>query len=170
MRASRRLSASSAQLAAGARTLDAGTLALMREQISSLRTAAERARAVATTERAALPPPQQQPPRGGIAGDCGDVVGSTRHLLFDRLADDTDVEPFAGAELSSPLIMPVELSLPEQIWSLADVSDCLQRAAHARQHGQECLRSHRAGLALTQGHAQDTDSAAFDHACRRAAC
>ena len=130
----------------------------MREQIASLRTAAERARAVATTERAALPPPQQRPPRGGVAGDCGDVVGSTRHLLFDRLADATDVEPFAGAELSSPLVMPVELSLPEQvlcrspqpppppadamvcshvlglleqIWSLADVSDCLQRAAHA---------------------------------------
>ena len=68
----------------------------MREQIASLRTAAERARAVATTERAALPPPQQSPPRGGVAGDCGDVVGSTRHLLFDRLADDTDVDPFAG--------------------------------------------------------------------------
>ena len=92
-----------------------GTLALMREQIASLRTAAERARAVATTERAALPPPQQRPPRGGVAGDCGDVVGSTRHLLFDRLADATDVEPFAGAELSSPLVMPVELSLPEQV-------------------------------------------------------
>ena len=104
-------SASTPRLAQGAATLDSGMLSKMRDEVAALRSAAEHAKAEATAEAEALPPPLRE---GGLSGDCGEIRGSTRHPLFDRLLSTEDVEAHAGARLSSPLVMPCELSMAEE--------------------------------------------------------
>jgi hypothetical protein len=80
-RASRRLSACTPALAAGAATLHHGELHAMQADLEKLQVAVDAAKGTVTNERAPLPPP-----------DGAELRASATHPLFERLCDLPSVE------------------------------------------------------------------------------
>ena len=104
-RASRRLSACTPTLAAGAATLAPSELQAMQADLGKLQAAVEAAKGTVTNERAPLPPP-----------DGPELRGSASHPLFERLCGLPSVEALAGEGREPPVVLPVRLScVPDQV-------------------------------------------------------
>ena len=120
-RASRRLSACTPTLAAGAATLAPSELQAMQADLGKLQAAVDAAKGTVTNERAPLPPP-----------DGAELRGSASHPLFERLCGLPSVEALAGEGREPPVVLPVRLScVPDEVTSLRGVSNALQHCVHA---------------------------------------
>lgn len=119
-RASRRLSACSPTLAAGAATLGPTELEAMQVELEKLRIAVEAAKGTVTNERAPLPPP-----------DGSELRASALHPMFERLSDLPSVEGLAGEGREPPVVLPVQLSaVPDEVHTMQGVSNAMQHCVH----------------------------------------
>ena len=117
-RSTRRLSAHSPRLAAGAATLAPQDLATMQSHVSQLTALISEARAITSTMHMPLSPP------------VGEVHGTALFPNLDKVAASPNVEALAGDLHEPPILMPVALSsVPNTVTTFADVSNALQRAA-----------------------------------------
>ena len=117
-RGTKRLSAHSPRLAAGASTLSPADLTVLRAHVLYLNTLLAQARDSMTTQQKPLPPPS------------GEVRGSALFPHLDKLAANPNIESLAGDDVEPPILMPVEItSVPDKVGSFSEVSNALQKAA-----------------------------------------